>query len=159
MGCCSAKPLPGGQLPETPRGSGRTSRGTTTALKYRCILQRKDEAVQDVYESSGKTLGASNHCSITAARHRDTKKRVAIKSIPKKDLRNIARFEMEVEIMRILDHPNIVKLHEFFEDAKSIYLVMELCEGGELFEAIVQETKFTEGVAAMVMKQVLMAAS
>lgn len=38
--------------------------------------------------------------------------------------------------MRSLDHPNIIKLYETYEDAKNVYLSMELCSGGELFERI-----------------------
>lgn len=49
--------------------------------------------------------------------------------------------------MRELDHPNIIKLFEFFEDDRYVYLVMELCEGGELFDKIVAKGKFTEIMA------------
>jgi calcium-dependent protein kinase len=42
----------------------------------------------------------------------------------------------EVLILQTLDHPNIVKYYETYEDSKFIYLVMELCTGGELFEKI-----------------------
>lgn len=45
---------------------------------------------------------------------------------------------MEVEILRELDHPNVIKLFETFEDKDSIYIVMEICEGGELFYLIDQ---------------------
>jgi len=38
-----------------------------------------------------------------------------------------------------MDHPNILKLYEFFQDAKRYFLVTELCNGGELFERIAQE--------------------
>ena len=48
-------------------------------------------------------------------------------------------FKREIEILRNLDHPHIIKLYETFEDAINIYLVMELCEGGELFDKIINE--------------------
>jgi calcium-dependent protein kinase len=38
--------------------------------------------------------------------------------------------------MKELDHPNIIKLYETFEDEKNVYLIMELCLGGELFDKI-----------------------
>ena len=46
---------------------------------------------------------------------------------PAEQVKNIPRFKLEIRIMKILDHPNIIKLYEHFEDHKNIYLVMELC--------------------------------
>ena len=57
---------------------------------------------------------------------------------------NEKRFKNEIEILRNLDHPHIIKLYETFEDAINIYLVMELCEGGELFDKIVEQGHFSE---------------
>lgn len=50
---------------------------------------------------------------------------------------------MEIDIMRTLDHPNIIKLYETFEDSRNIYLVMEICDGGELFDRIIDKGQFT----------------
>lgn len=44
-----------------------------------------------------------------------------------------------MEILRELDHPNVIKLFETFEDKDSVYIVMELCEGGEIFYLIDKE--------------------
>lgn len=57
--------------------------------------------------------------------HRDTKQERAIKVIKKSKLPDPAKFMSELEIMKILDHPNIIKLYEVFEDKKYIYFVME----------------------------------
>lgn len=46
--------------------------------------------------------------------------------------------------MKTLDHPNIIKLYETFVDARNVYLVMELCEGGELFDRITAKGHFSE---------------
>eukprot|EP00971_Amphidinium_carterae_P253561 5034170-Amphidinium_carterae.1 len=45
-------------------------------------------------------------------------------------LRNLQKFEREINIAKQLDHPNVVRLFETFRDAQKIYLVMELCTGG-----------------------------
>lgn len=59
--------------------------------------------------------------------------------------------------MKQLDHPNIIKLYETFQDHRNIYLVMELCDGGELFDRIVEVGNFTEVQAAILMEQIFMA--
>jgi len=61
----------------------------------------------------------------------------------------------EINILKEIDHPNIIKMYEFFEDDKRYYLVTEICKGGELFDEILQRGKFTERDAAVLMKQVL----
>lgn len=61
----------------------------------------------------------------------------------------------EINILKELDHPNIVRMYEFFEDAKRYYLVTEICKGGELFDEIIARGKFSEKDAAVLIKQVL----
>lgn len=48
------------------------------------------------------------------------------------------KFESELSIVKMLDHPNIVRLYEAYQDESKYYLVFELCEGGELFERVTQ---------------------
>ena len=69
------------------------------------------------------------------------------------------RLSYEIDILKNLDHPNILRLYEVFEDAKNIYLVTELCNGGELFDEIVSRTRFGERDAANVIKQLISAIS
>lgn len=59
--------------------------------------------------------------------------------------------------MKIMDHPNIVKLYESFEDHRNIYLVIELCTGGELFDRIIDAGHFTEVQAAITMQNMFRA--
>lgn len=66
---------------------------------------------------------------------------------------------MEIDIMRELDHPNIIKLFEVFEDTRFVYLVMELCEGGELFDKIIENIHFTESTARYYFHQMMSALS
>eukprot|EP00445_Apocalathium_hangoei_P085456 CAMPEP_0204217770 /NCGR_PEP_ID=MMETSP0361-20130328/79140_1 /ASSEMBLY_ACC=CAM_ASM_000343 /TAXON_ID=268821 /ORGANISM="Scrippsiella Hangoei, Strain SHTV-5" /LENGTH=487 /DNA_ID=CAMNT_0051182821 /DNA_START=1 /DNA_END=1461 /DNA_ORIENTATION=+ len=57
----------------------------------------------------------------------------------------------------MMDHPNIIKLYESFEDHRNIYLVMELSSGGELFDRIIELGHFTEVQAAVLMQQIVRA--
>ena len=64
----------------------------------------------------------------------------------------------EIDILRTLDdHPNIIRLHDTFEDKATLYIVMEECNGGELFQRIVEQGQYTEHDAAKVVKQLLSA--
>lgn len=51
-----------------------------------------------------------------------------------------------------MDHPNIVKLYEFYQDKINFYLITEYIEGGELFDKISQVKTFSEDDAAIIMK-------
>lgn len=83
----------------------------------------------------------------------------ACKSISKKKLRTAVDIEdvrREVQIMRHLPkHPNIVTLKDSYEDDQAVHIVMELCEGGELFDRIVARGHYTERAAAAVMKTIV----
>lgn len=72
---------------------------------------------------------------------------VAVKCIPKTpDLKaeDIASLQEEVSVLRSIDHPNIIKLYDFYEEKKMFFMVIELMEGGELFERIVKKTFYNE---------------
>mmetsp|Transcript_87273 Transcript_87273/g.281965 ORF Transcript_87273/g.281965 Transcript_87273/m.281965 type:complete len:575 (-) Transcript_87273:162-1886(-) len=63
----------------------------------------------------------------------------------------------EIDLLAELDHPNICRLYEAFQDDSHTYLVMELCEGGDLFQAIVNSSTFSETEAAHVVQQIFQA--
>ena len=59
----------------------------------------------------------------------------------------------EIEVMQRMSHPNIIKLYEVYESASDLYLVMECCSGGELFDRIKEQGSYTEQDASAVMRQ------
>ena len=63
----------------------------------------------------------------------------------------------EIEILKKMDHPNIVKLYEFYQDKLNFFLITEYIDGGELFDKITQVKYFSEKEAAVIMKQLLSA--
>ena len=81
----------------------------------------------------------------------------ALKIIKKQKSQDSARMYLEVEILKKLVHPNIMQIFEFYEDKKNFYIITEFCEGGELFDKIVEKGSFSEAEAAGVMKQLLSA--
>ncbi|CAK0843179.1 unnamed protein product [Prorocentrum cordatum] len=107
-------------------------------------------------ERSGH-LGAGTFGTVCKGKSKGTGVIYAVKCIQKE--RSCAviqrhQLEQEIRIMTKLDHPNIIKLFETFQDSRYVYLVMEMCEGGELFDRIVEEKHLPEAVAAEVMQQV-----
>ena len=70
----------------------------------------------------------------------------------KKKIKNMERFKQEITILQQLDHPNVLKLFEYFEDDKNVYLVTEICRGGELFDRIIENEFFSEKESAKIFK-------
>lgn len=88
------------------------------------------------------------------AKHRETGERVAIKVFSKKKLTEDDKFSLrsEMEVLKFIDHPNIVRLIDAFEDERHVCFVMELMNGGELFDKILTLDSFGEEDARSGMK-------
>jgi calcium-dependent protein kinase len=79
-------------------------------------------------------------------------KKVAIKIIEKKKLKDKIHMLMrEVEIIKSLDHPNIIKFYEAYHDNMWFYIVMEYCSGGELLDHLTQKKFLREKEASEIM--------
>ncbi|KAI3954007.1 hypothetical protein MKW98_017831 [Papaver atlanticum] len=106
----------------------------------------------------GRELGRGEFGVTYLCTDRETKEALACKSISKKKLRTAIDVEdvrREVSIMSSLpDHMNIVRLKATYEDNEAVHLVMELCEGGELFDRIVARGHYSERAAANVARTV-----
>ncbi|KAM0979717.1 hypothetical protein ACFX13_015806 [Malus domestica] len=106
----------------------------------------------------GRELGRGEFGITYLCTDRETKQALACKSISKRKLRTAVDIEdvrREVAIMSTLpEHPNIVKLKATYEDNENVHLVMELCEGGELFDRIVARGHYSERAAANVARTV-----
>ncbi|KAH6781565.1 calcium-dependent protein kinase 30 [Perilla frutescens var. hirtella] len=106
----------------------------------------------------GRELGRGEFGITYLCTDRETREALACKSISKKKLRTAVDVEdvrREVAIMSSLpEHGNIVKLRASYEDNEAVHLVMELCEGGELFDRIVARGHYSERAAAAVAKTV-----
>lgn len=107
--------------------------------------------------SREKKLGSGAYGEVWLCRDRSTNNERAVKFIKKSSVTIGPGQSLleEVKLVKQLDHPNIMKLYEFFGDKKYYYLVMEVYKGGELFDEIINRQKFSEADAATMMKQVL----
>ncbi|OMJ67872.1 hypothetical protein SteCoe_34848 [Stentor coeruleus] len=87
-----------------------------------------------------------------------TSQKYAIKSIVKQKIaKHRTVLKRELEILTYVDHPNIIKLYETYEDELYLHLVMEICTGGDVCDRLINKCSFSEQEAAQIMKQLLSA--
>lgn len=108
-----------------------------------------------------KKLGSGSFAEVMLCFHKPTKTNRAVKIIHKPGLSDTQRSEdnllTEFDILRTLDHPNILKCYEVFEDPRYYYIATEYCPAGDLFTEVVKFKKFSESKVAAVMHELLSA--
>lgn len=166
MGCGGAKdaqpqsqPSGGaGKNKSAPSGTAKPEDGTSGGAGGNLFVQdRAGVKITDEYDMEKKKLGEGSYGTVCRAKCKKSQSIRAVKTIQKKQVKDQLRTKQEIDIMKCMDHPNIVKLFATFEDNRNIYLVMELCTGGELFDKIIEAGHFTEVKAAILMKQIVRA--
>ena len=100
-----------------------------------------------------KKLGSGGYGAVYLAKNKVSGEKVAIKAMQKSRISDYESFQNEINILRSLDHPNIIKLFETWETDRICFLVTEVCEGGELFYHITKKKHLTEDQASSIMKQ------
>ena len=117
--------------------------------KLNTAIQNK--SLFDKYEVKQK-IGKGKFGLVKSGINKETKKPVAIKIMAKKnmDKSDMELAKVEIDILKIAQHPNIIKLYDVFENENYIYIIMEYCSGGDLlsyfehFEYELPETKVCE---------------
>lgn len=109
----------------------------------------------------GELIGQGTFGTVQEARSQSSSAPVAVKSIEKGQKANfergIKKIKQEIAVLEKLDHRHIVRLLAVYEDRKAVFLVMELCTGKSLLEALQESGPFAEPRAAVVMRQVFAA--
>ena len=106
------------------------------------------------------TIGKGTFSTVKLGEHIKTKQKVAIKILNKekiKEKEDLERIKREIKILQMMDHPNIIKTYKISENAKNYYIIMEYCDGGELFNYIVEKEKLDENEASMFFYQLISA--
>ncbi|MFN9906609.1 MAG: protein kinase domain-containing protein, partial [bacterium] len=88
-----------------------------------------------------------------------SKVKYAIKVIKKAmyEIENFQTIINEINLLKSLDHPNIMKIYEYFADEQQFYIVSEYCEGGELFDFIQSRGTMNETIIATIFHQIMSA--
>lgn len=125
-------------------GSGKETKNTQSSFQ-----------VKQVYDIE-KVLGEGTYGMVYRARRKLDGVKVALKTMPREFTGKTA-FEREVAVLQLLSRPpsheHVVKLYDLHRDEKNYYLAMELVEGGELFEHLVENGPYSEALAAKFVRQ------
>ena len=105
-----------------------------------------------------ETIGKGTFGKVKLAEHKLTQEKVAIKILEKNKIINekdLERIEKEIKYLKMLNHPNIVKIYEIIEDENNYYISMEYVPGGELFNYIVKNKRLTESESSFFYSQII----
>ncbi|KAK6247753.1 hypothetical protein QUC31_019318 [Theobroma cacao] len=168
MGNCCA--TPGSPVQSNKKGKNKNkanpffgddyavTNGSATTFKLRVLKEPTGHDISAQYDL-GRELGRGEFGVTYLCTDVSSGDKFACKLISKKKLRTAVDIEdvrREVQIMKHLPkHPNIVSLKDTYEDDDAVHIVMELCEGGELFDRIVARGHYTERAAAGVMRTIV----
>ena len=103
-----------------------------------------------------KKIGEGAYGKIYKVKNKQSGDIRAMKQIIKSKITDIAKFQTEIKILSMVDHPNIVRLFEVIEDDKYFNLIQELCTGGELYKKY-QTTQLKEKEIAIIFNQIMSA--
>ena len=112
----------------------------------------------DIYDVL-KQLGKGGYGKVYEVKNKKTGEIRACKHLSKLNVKDLDKFRREIEIMKKMDHPNIIKIYEVFESERSLYIIMEECKGGEIFDRIIEHIQnkqmYSEKDAAIIFQQVM----
>ena len=103
-------------------------------------------------------IGKGTFSIVKLGENKATKEKVAIKIMQKSKIINkedLLRIYREIEMLKRLNHPNVIKIIKIQEDSKKFYIIMEYCENGELFNRIVEKQRLSENEAAYFYYQII----
>ena len=156
--------LPEQNLEQYVHGDTKTGTGLNFTNKKNQTLIRidksdfvrmKEDNIFDEYDLKEK-LGEGAYGCVYKVQQKATNYLRAVKAIKKKHV-DSTEFYNEIEVLKALDHPNIIKLFDCYQDKSYYYMVEEYCSGGDLFDYIQKEKFFTERKAGTIFNQLLSA--
>ncbi|EGR34004.1 protein kinase domain protein [Ichthyophthirius multifiliis] len=106
----------------------------------------------------GKTKGIGAFGKVKEAIHQFTGELVAIKILEKDkiiDISDVERIQREIHILKLIRHPTVIQIYEIIETPTHIFLVMEYCSKGELFEYIVEQQRLKETEASKFFQEII----
>ena len=136
----------------------KNSKKNIVALNNDVIVTGNEINPEKIYLKT-RLLGSGAFGKVWLVHHKDIDRDFAMKIIKKRKNRSNDEKEIlnEIEILKKLDHPKILKVIDFYSTTKKYYIITEYCPEGELFNEIIKVGKFDEGQAAFIINQILKA--
>ena len=119
-------------------------------------IQKGDKDSLENYQKI-KRIGKGSYGSVYKVMKKNTNIIRAMKVIPKNFQKDNQEIEREINILKNLDHPNVMKIYEFLEDESNYYLIQEFCDGGDLDTILNGKKVYCEFLVKFIMYQVLLA--
>lgn len=143
-------------VPAPQQQTSTPTTNTTSTTSKEAPKPKKAVTIDDKYDL-GKVIGRGAFSVVREGIRKEDKKKYAVKCISKSkiDKKELALLEREIDIMKKLNHPNIIQLMEVIDTPDTLYLIIEYAGGGELFDAIVNKGQYSENDAAKIVKQIL----
>jgi calcium/calmodulin-dependent protein kinase I len=137
------------------KSSNNAPAGKKTESSKRKIEGAEAGDIRDKY-NVGEVIGRGGFSTVHEATRNADGGKFAVKIVEKTMIQeDIKLLKREIEIMKQVDHVNILKLIEIYEDDDKVYIVMELVEGSELFDRIVDKGYYSEKSTVHIVKQIL----
>jgi len=131
--------------------------GSIPSKALRLLIETEDKIDQH-YSLDQDSLGKGAFGVVKKATLRASGAVRAVKIIAKQSMKErLYRLKEEIEIMKLIDHPNLLMLYEIFEDSDNLYLALQMCAGGHVQGYVEKNGMLSEVQAGVVMRQVLLA--
>ncbi|XP_035836877.1 3-phosphoinositide-dependent protein kinase 1 isoform X2 [Helianthus annuus] len=133
----------GGEMEKDVESKMKNVQDKAKSFKFRA--PQENFTIQDF--EMGKIFGVGSYSKVVRAKKKDTGKVYALKIMDKKFItkeNKTAYVKLERIVLDQLNHPGIVQLHFTFQDTYSLYMALESCEGGELFDQIKRKGRLTD---------------
>jgi len=144
--------------PAVPAAAARNTGGVELASAVMFPINCERMAIFERYEFEAGQLGEGSFGRVCGVRDRMTNQRKACKTIGVRDMQDWQLVMTEIEVLKKVDHPNIMRFSECFVDGRNIYMISELCRGGALLEGFAKRgvgVGSAEVAAAACLQQIL----
>ena len=131
---------------------------TSHVITYELLKLMINLDIHESYDWTGTAiLGTGRNGAVRLCIHRKTGVQYAVKTLKKNQVKNddIDTLKQEIRFMADLDHPNILRIYEYYETADNLYLILELCSGGELLSHLERRSYFPENTVRYLIYSIL----